>query len=115
MSYFGNWECPNCGTTWTGSIGWSMPEDQEALNKMLHNICGCSGPIEGAKTPLMSSSVMHVVISEKRKEMNLDIDKEPQQKTPQANADDVSFLTELLGLAKSVQENEGHAESTGCN
>jgi hypothetical protein len=92
-----------------------MPKPEE-LKKMLHNMCGCSGPIEGAQAPLMSSSCMNVVISEKRKAMNLDIDREPRQKTPQANAEDVSFLTKLFGLAKSVNEkNEGDAESAGRN
>ena len=75
MSVFGNWSCPNCGTTWTGSIGWGPIENQDELDKMLHNMCGCSGPIEGAATPVMSMSIMNVEISDKRKAMNLDIDK----------------------------------------
>jgi len=75
MSLFGHWECPNCGTTWTGSIGWQPPTDEEELKNMLHNMCGCSGPIEGAQTPVMSASVMNVKLSDKRLAMNLDIDK----------------------------------------
>jgi len=75
MSVFGKWECPNCETTWTGSIGWNPPIDIEGRNKLLHNMCGCSGPIEGAETPVISASVMNVKISDKRKAMNLDIDK----------------------------------------
>jgi len=75
MSVFGSWECPNCGTTWTGSIGWNPPTDEEDLKNMLHNMCGCSGRIKGAATPEGSCSVMNAKISDKRKAMNLDIDK----------------------------------------
>jgi len=75
MSVFGRWECPNCGTSWTGSIGWAPPSDKEELDKLLHNMCGCSGRIEGAATPVGSCSVTQVKISDKRKAMNLDIDK----------------------------------------
>ena len=65
MSYFGHWECPACHSTWTGSIGWHMPSEEELPN-MLHNMCGCDGRIEGAKTPLLSASVMNFVQSEDR-------------------------------------------------
>ena len=57
MSYFGTWECPSCKSTWTGSIGWQYPTEEQ-LPKMLHNICGCDGLIEGAMTPIISSSMM---------------------------------------------------------
>ena len=39
MSYFGKWECPACGNTWVGSIGWTMPKD---LPSFLTRICGCT-------------------------------------------------------------------------
>ena len=39
MSYFGKWECPACGNTWVGSIGWTMPKDLDAF---LTRICGCT-------------------------------------------------------------------------
>ena len=66
MSVFGRWECQECRSTWTGSIGWAPPTDEDELNKMLTNMCGCIGPIEGAATPVMSCSVMNFNSTEKR-------------------------------------------------
>lgn len=66
MSYFGRWECPVCKSTWTGSIGWKFPETQELLDKMLHNLCGCDGAIEGAPMPELSFSVGNFESSDER-------------------------------------------------
>lgn len=66
MSYFGTWKCPSCGSTWIGSIGWVYPKNTDELNKMLHNICGCDGKIDGAKTPELSMSICNFKCSKDR-------------------------------------------------
>lgn len=70
MSIFGNWTCPNCGSTWTGSIGWdySILEDEDRLNRLLQTGCGCE-PVDNPVYPKGSCSCMDFVASEKRKEL----------------------------------------------
>jgi hypothetical protein len=67
MSYFGKWECPVCGSTWSGSIGWIMPETDEKCKELLHNICGCDGRKDEPK-PVGSFSICNFQSSEIRKQ-----------------------------------------------
>ena len=75
MSYFGQWQCPSCKSTWMGSIGWNPPTDKEDLDKMLLNLCGCEGPIEDAKRPYKSMSMLNYLASDERKESSNPIPK----------------------------------------
>lgn len=70
MSIFGSWECPNCGSTWTGSIGWdtSLLNDKDRLNRLLQTGCGCE-PVDDPVYPEGSASCMGFVESDKRKEL----------------------------------------------
>lgn len=70
MSLFGKWECPNCGSTWTGSIGWdfTLLDDQERLDRLLQTGCGCE-PVDKPEYPRMSASCMGFEPSEKRKQL----------------------------------------------
>ena len=72
MSLFGKWECPNCGSTWSGSIGWEMsllnPENKDRLNRLLQTGCGCE-PVDDPVYPEVSASCMGFVESEKRKQL----------------------------------------------
>ena len=70
MSLFGSWKCPNCGTIWTGSIGWdsSLFDDMDKRRRLLLTMCGCT-EVEDPVDPEGSFSVMDVVISDKRKEL----------------------------------------------
>ena len=73
MSMFGTWKCPNCGSTWSGSIGWdlSVYEDEDRLNRLLQTICECE-PVDEPVYPLMSCSVFDFEESDKRKELTND-------------------------------------------
>jgi hypothetical protein len=70
MSIFGSWECPNCGSTWTGSIGWdfSILQDKDRLNRLLQTCCGCE-PVDNPVYPECSCSFMNGIESDKRKEL----------------------------------------------
>jgi hypothetical protein len=69
---WGNWECPNCGSKWIGSMGWDWillePENKDKLDRLLITGCGCK-KIEDPVYPTMSASSMNFVESDKRKEL----------------------------------------------
>jgi len=70
MSLFGSWKCPNCDSTWTGSIGWDLylNDDEDRLNRLLQTMCGCE-QVDEPVWPVMSSSVFNFEESDKRKEL----------------------------------------------
>lgn len=70
MSIFRSWKCPNCGSTWTGSIGWdyTILDDEDRLNRLLQTMCGCE-KVENPEYPEGSCSVMDAFESDKRKEL----------------------------------------------
>lgn len=67
MSIFGNWTCPNCGSTWVGSIGWGPYTDDE-IDRILRTGCGCA-EVENPMYPRMSASSMGFKESDKRKRL----------------------------------------------